>query len=84
MTSAMAQTLATAPSKPAAPPAPLNPPTPPEAVVQLSATELLAAMEARQLSKRGGELHVAVEGERVLISGNTSFYMEGQVFLPSS
>ena len=30
--------------------APLNPPTPPEAVVQLSATELLAAMEARQLS----------------------------------
>lgn len=43
-----------------------------------------SAMEARQLSKRGGELHVAVEGERVLISGNTSFYMEGQVFLPSS
>jgi hypothetical protein len=30
--------------------APLNPPTPPEAVVQLSATALLAAMEARQLS----------------------------------
>ena len=30
--------------------APLNPQTPPEAVVELSATALLAAMEARQLS----------------------------------
>ena len=39
-------------------------------------------MEARQLSKRGGELHVALKGKRVLISGSTAFYMSGMVYVP--
>lgn len=40
-----------------------------------------SAMEARQLSQRGGELHVELSGERVLISGSSAFYMEGHAFV---
>eukprot|EP00928_Gymnodinium_smaydae_P057240 TRINITY_DN40508_c0_g1_i1.p1 TRINITY_DN40508_c0_g1~~TRINITY_DN40508_c0_g1_i1.p1 ORF type:complete len:312 (+),score=39.72 TRINITY_DN40508_c0_g1_i1:55-990(+) len=41
-----------------------------------------SAMNARQLSSRGGELHVELNGDRVLISGATAFYMEGHVKVP--
>lgn len=36
-------------------------------------------MTARQISKRGGELEVEDRGERVLISGRVTPYMEGRV-----
>ena len=42
-------------------------------------------MEARQLSSRGGELSVELasgdQGDRVIISGRTAFYMEGTIHL---
>lgn len=44
-----------------------------------------SSMEARQLSARGGELHVEQrEGPsgRVLISGATAFYLEGTCRVP--
>ena len=41
-------------------------------------------MEARQLSSRGGELHVELKDDRVLISGATAFYMEGKIQVPTS
>ena len=42
------------------------------------------AMEAMQLSPRGGELHVELSGsDRVLISGHTAFYLEGKVRVPA-
>ena len=40
-------------------------------------------MVARQISKRGGTLRLAIEGERVLISGPATFYMEGTVHVVS-
>ena len=36
-------------------------------------------MRARQISKRGGDLEVALEGERVLISGRVVPYLEGRI-----
>lgn len=36
---------------------------------------------ARQLSARGGELRCELKGDRVDISGQAAFYMEGQVYL---
>ena len=38
-----------------------------------------SALEARQLSRRGGRLAVADEGDRVLISGGAVTYLEGTV-----
>ena len=37
------------------------------------------AMSARQLSARGGELAVELQGDRVLISGRVAPYMEGRI-----
>lgn len=39
------------------------------------------AMEARQISRRGGELHVEDRGERTLISGRVSPYLEGRILV---
>ncbi len=39
------------------------------------------AFNARQLSARGGELRCELKGDRVDISGQAAFYMEGQVYL---
>ena len=38
-------------------------------------------MRARQISKRGGDLEVALEGERVLISGRVVPYLEGRIYI---
>lgn len=40
-------------------------------------------MEARQLSARGGFLRCHWQGDRVAISGQAAFYMEGSVSLPA-
>jgi predicted PhzF superfamily epimerase YddE/YHI9 len=37
------------------------------------------AMQARQISKRGGELWVEMTGERVRISGQAVLYLRGTV-----
>jgi PhzF family phenazine biosynthesis protein len=37
---------------------------------------------AKQLSARGGDLYITLEGDRVLISGYAAFYMEGKIYLP--
>lgn len=37
---------------------------------------------AKQVSARGGVLRCELKGERVAISGQAAFYMEGQVYLP--
>ena len=39
-------------------------------------------MFARQLSKRGGEIHCEQKGERVLMGGRCIFYMKGEFSLP--
>mmetsp|Transcript_36330 Transcript_36330/g.79830 ORF Transcript_36330/g.79830 Transcript_36330/m.79830 type:complete len:323 (-) Transcript_36330:424-1392(-) len=39
-------------------------------------------LRARQLSARGGELDLAFEGERLLISGAAAFYLEGNISVP--
>ncbi len=39
-------------------------------------------LSARQLSARGGQLRCKLHGDRVLICGQATFYMEGQVHLP--
>lgn len=36
-------------------------------------------MEARQISARGGELQVALDGNRVRLVGRCAFYMEGRI-----
>ncbi len=41
-----------------------------------------SAFTARQLSKRGGDLHCELRGDRVAISGHAVFFMEGSVQLP--
>ncbi len=38
-------------------------------------------MTARQLSQRGGELQVSLNGDRVLIAGKTKTYLRGEIFL---
>merc|ERR1712216_883106 len=40
-------------------------------------------LHAKQLSARGGELYVELQGARVLISGRATFYMEGTILLPT-
>ncbi len=40
-------------------------------------------LEARQVSARGGELHCALRGERVLIAGHAALYARGELYLPS-
>lgn len=40
------------------------------------------AMQAKQLSKRGGHLWVQQKGDRVMMGGHCVFYMQGQVVLP--
>jgi PhzF family phenazine biosynthesis protein len=45
---------------------------------RLGRTEL----SARQLSKRGGELRCSVRGERVLIAGSVTSYLEGTIAAP--
>ncbi len=37
---------------------------------------------ARQISARGGELHLKVAGDRVLISGEAKLYLDGKIFIP--
>lgn len=44
----------------------------------------LQSMVARQVSARGGTLHLQMAGERLLISGPTALYMEGVLLLPES
>ena len=39
-------------------------------------------MLAQQVSKRGGEFHLKLVGDRVLISGEAKLYLEGKVFVP--
>jgi len=41
-------------------------------------------LRARQLSRRGGELQVEDRGDRVLIAGQVSLYMEGRIRLPAA
>ena len=41
-----------------------------------------SSLTARQLSKRGGDLHCELRGDRVAISGHAVFFMEGSVQLP--
>jgi len=38
-------------------------------------------MSARQISARGGELTVALRGERVLISGRVAPYLQGRILV---
>ncbi len=42
------------------------------------------AMEAKQLSKRGGHLWVQQKGERVIMGGHCVFYMQGELVLSDS
>lgn len=44
---------------------------------QLGKTE----MTAQQLSKRGGELLLSLQGDRVLIAGKTTTYLRGEIFI---
>ena len=41
-------------------------------------------MSAKQVSPRGGELEVALDGERVLISGKCALFMKGSLYVPDS
>lgn len=43
-----------------------------------------ARLRARQLSRRGGELQLENRGERVLIAGQVSLYMEGRIQVPEA
>lgn len=40
------------------------------------------ALEARQVSRRGGELHVELRGDRVIIAGSVAPYLEGHIDVP--
>ena len=44
---------------------------------RLGKTELTA----RQISKRGGDVHCNIEGDRIILTGGCAFYMEGQIHL---
>lgn len=46
---------------------------------QLQKTQL----QARQLSKRGGNVHCQIQGERVLISGAVAHYLQGVIQIPN-
>ena len=39
------------------------------------------AMQARQVSARGGDLRCELKGDRVLIGGQAALYLKGTVFL---
>ncbi len=39
-------------------------------------------LTARQISPRGGTLHLDVEGERVKIAGEAVLYLKGEIYLP--
>jgi len=41
-------------------------------------------LRARQVSPRGGELWCALQGERVLIAGNATLYLEGTIEVPAA
>lgn len=38
-------------------------------------------LQARQISKRGGDLTLRLDGERLFISGNAMLYLKGQIFV---
>ena len=38
-------------------------------------------LTARQISKRGGNVRCNIEGDRVVLTGECAFYMEGQIYL---
>jgi len=38
-------------------------------------------MQAKQLSKRGGEIYCEQKGDRVIIGGECAFYMKGEISL---
>lgn len=42
------------------------------------------AMTARQLSRRGGTLHVTLHDDRVLIAGSARLYLRGRIELPQA
>ncbi len=42
-----------------------------------------SALTARQISARGGDVGCRLEGERVIITGNCAFYMEGRIEMPA-
>jgi predicted PhzF superfamily epimerase YddE/YHI9 len=39
-------------------------------------------MNAKQLSKRGGDIYCEQKGERVIMGGRCVFYMKGEITLP--
>jgi predicted PhzF superfamily epimerase YddE/YHI9 len=39
-------------------------------------------LDARQISRRGGELRCALEPDRVRVAGRTSLYLEGAILIP--
>lgn len=41
-----------------------------------------STLAARQLSQRGGEVKMRVQGERILMEGECRFYMKGEIALP--
>lgn len=41
------------------------------------------SLVGRQISARGGTIHVQDRGSRVLIAGRTRLYLEGRIFLPN-
>lgn len=41
-----------------------------------------STLAARQLSRRGGEVKMRVQGERILMEGECRFYMKGEIALP--
>lgn len=40
--------------------------------------------DARQVSRRGGELHVELRGDRVIIAGRVAPYLEGELDIPDA
>lgn len=40
------------------------------------------ALEARQISRRGGRVRCTVKGDRVMLAGRAVTYLEGSIFLP--
>jgi PhzF family phenazine biosynthesis protein len=39
------------------------------------------SLNARQVSKRGGDIHCEVQGERVLLSGHAVLFLQGEIIL---
>lgn len=38
-------------------------------------------LNAKQVSKRGGEVHCELQGDRVFISGQSTLYLKGTIFI---